>query len=192
MSILSIRTVPDPVLRTVSTPVPAQRWGTESLHTLISDMVETMHAVKGVGLAAPQIGINQRIFVFDLEGESGHVINPTLTVSDDLTDEPGEGCLSVPELHYQPPRAVSATVTGVDADGVEVSYSGTGLLARCFQHEVDHLEGTLFVDRLVGEQRKEARRRMAAPDYGSATAQTQARREPGLTSSFGLRGQVGR
>lgn len=189
MSILTIRTVPDPVLRTVSDPVPADRLGTEKLNTLIDDMVETMHAVKGVGLAAPQVGINQRIFVFDLEGHSGHVINPFLTVSEDLTDEPGEGCLSVPELHYQPPRAVEATVTGVDADGVEVSYSGSGLLARCFQHEVDHLDGKLFVDRLVGEQRKEARRRMSAPDYGAATAQTQARREPGLTSSFGIRGQ---
>ncbi|MGO1184352.1 MAG: peptide deformylase [Micrococcaceae bacterium] len=192
MSILPIRTVPDPVLRTVSAPVPAERLGTEKLHTLINDMVETMHAVKGVGLAAPQIGINQRIFVFDLEGHSGQVINPILTVSEDLTEEPGEGCLSVPELHYQPPRAVTATVTGVDADGAEVSYSGAGLLARCFQHEVDHLDGKLFVDRLVGEQRKEARRHMSAPGYGAATAQTQAGREPGLTSSFGIRGQGNR
>lgn len=192
MSILSIRTVPDPVLRTVSAPVPAERWRTERLHTLIADMFETMRAVKGVGLAAPQIGINQRIFVFDLEGESGVVINPTLELSEELTEEPGEGCLSVPELHYQPPRAFSATVRGVDADGAEVSFSGTGLLARCFQHEVDHLDGKLFVDRLVGEQRKEARRRMAAPDYGAATAQTQAGRESGLTCSFGLRGQGSR
>lgn len=192
MSILSIRTVPDPVLRTISDPVHSARWGTERLHTLVADMFETMRAVKGVGLAAPQIGINQRIFVFDLEGESGVVINPRLALSEELTEEPGEGCLSVPELHYQPPRAVSATVRGVTADGVDVIYSGTGLLARCFQHEVDHLDGKLFVDRLVGEQRKEARRRMSAPDYGSATAQTQAGREPDLTSSFGLRGQGSR
>lgn len=192
MSILSIRTVPDPVLRTVSDPVSPERWGTEKLHTLIADMFETMRAVKGVGLAAPQIGINQRIFVFDLEGESGVVINPTLELSEETTEEPGEGCLSVPELHYQPPRALTATVRGFDADGAEVSFSGTGLLARCFQHEVDHLDGRLFVDRLVGEQRKEARRRMSAPDYGVATSQTQAGREPGLTSSFGLRGQGSR
>ncbi|GAA2116968.1 peptide deformylase [Kocuria atrinae] len=161
MTILRIRTQGDPVLRTPALTVTDFD---ESLRTLISDMFETMYAVKGVGLAAPQIGVGLRIFTWDIGDDSGHVINPVLDVGDE-PQEGGEGCLSVPGPGYDTPRRNHATITGVDMNGDPVRREGTGLLARCFQHETDHLHGRLFVDRLEGEVRKEAMRAMRAPEY---------------------------
>lgn len=182
MSVLPIRTVPDPVLRTPCRDVDPGRSG---LHRLVSDMLETMDDVGGVGLAAPQVGVGLRLFTFGVGPDRGHVINPVLTTSGPLVREPGEGCLSVPGLHYRLERFDQATVTGVDVDGEPVTVHGTGLLARCLQHEVDHLDGTLFVDRLDGEDRRDARRRLRAPGYADITDQTHARRSTTVTSSFG-------
>ncbi|MEX3507996.1 peptide deformylase [Kocuria sp. WRN011] len=161
MTILRIRTQGDPVLRTPALTVTDFD---ESLRTLISDMFETMYAVKGVGLAAPQVGVGLQIFTWDIGDDSGHVINPSIEVGDE-PQEGGEGCLSVPGPGYDTPRANHAIITGVDMNGEPVRREGTGLLARCFQHETDHLHGTLFVDRLEGEVRKEAMRAMRAPEY---------------------------
>lgn len=161
MTILRIRTQGDPVLRTPALTVTDFD---ESLRTLISDMFETMYAVKGVGLAAPQVGVGLQIFTWDIADDSGHVINPSIEVGDE-PQEGGEGCLSVPGPGYDTPRRNHAIITGVDMNGDPVRREGTGLLARCFQHETDHLHGTLFVDRLEGEVRKEAMRAMRAPDY---------------------------
>lgn len=161
MTILRIRTQGDPVLRTPAVTVTDFD---ESLRTLISDMFETMYAVKGVGLAAPQVGVGLRIFTWDIGDDAGHVINPSIEVGDE-PQEGGEGCLSVPGPGYDTPRRQHAIITGVDMNGDPVRREGSGLLARCFQHETDHLRGTLFVDRLEGEVRKEAMRAMRAPEY---------------------------
>lgn len=182
MTILPIRTVPDPVLRTVTDRVVGSE---RDLHRLVQDMFETMDDVGGVGLAAPQVGVGLRIFTFDVEDRRGHVVNPVLQTGGDLLTEPGEGCLSVPGLHYNPERYAEATVTGTDQDGQPVEYHGTGLTARCFQHEVDHLEGMLFIDRLTGEDRKESRRRLRDPAYGRVSTSTRADRAATVSSSFG-------
>lgn len=182
MSILPIRTVPDPVLRTAAAPA---RPGHGGLQRLIEDMFETMDDVGGVGLAAPQVGVGWRVFTFAVEDQRGYVINPVLTTDGGPVTEPGEGCLSVPGLYYHPARAERATVTGVDRHGTEVEYTGEALLARCFQHEYDHLDGTLFVDRLTGDDRRQARRRMRAGDYTRIAGSTRDDRARTVSSSFG-------
>ena len=161
MTILRIRTQGDPVLRTPALTVTDFD---DSLRTLIHDMFETMHAVKGVGLAAPQVGVGLQVFTWDIGEDSGHVINPVVEVGDE-PQEGGEGCLSVPGPGYPTPRRNDAIITGVDMNGEPVHREATGLLARCFQHETDHLRGMLFIDRLEGEVRKEAMRAMRAPEY---------------------------
>ncbi|MCY1158725.1 MAG: def [Citricoccus sp.] len=182
MSVLPIRTFPDPVLRTPAAAVGPDR---TDLHRLVQDMFETMDDVGGVGLAAPQVGVELRIFTFDVEGQRGHVIDPVLRTSGELVTEPGEGCLSVPGLHYNPERYVTAVVSGVDADGQPVEYRGEGLLARCFQHEVDHLDGKLYIDRLTGEDRKDSRRKLRDRGYGQLSGTTQSDRAKSVNSSFG-------
>jgi peptide deformylase len=182
VSVLPIRTFPDPVLRTPAAAVGPAR---KDLHRLVQDMFETMDDVGGVGLAAPQVGVGLRIFTFDVEGRRGHVIDPVLRTAGHLVTEPGEGCLSVPGLRYHPERYAEAVVTGVDADGEPVEYRGEGLLARCFQHEVDHLDGMLYIDRLSGEDRKDSRRKLRDAGYGRVTGTTQADRAKSVSSSFG-------
>jgi peptide deformylase len=133
----------------------------DDLRRLVDDMFASMHAANGVGLAANQIGVDARIFVYDCPDDTnrrqvGHVINPVLTLPPaprDLVEGP-EGCLSIPGQHADVGRPGRATVTGVDVDGRPVTVEGTGELARCLQHEVDHLDGLLYVDRLPAKQRK--------------------------------------
>lgn len=187
MTVLPLRTVPDPVLRTPAAPVPD---GTD-VRALVADMVETMHAVGGVGLAAPQVGVGLRVFVFDVDGVAGHVVNPVLELGEERTRHPGEGCLSVPGLRCHPSRAVEAVVRGTDVDGNPVEHRGTGLVARCLQHETDHLDGTLYVDRLDGEERREARRRLNAPAPDPAAARLKATRDAAATSVFARRAPAG-
>ncbi|PXA77716.1 MULTISPECIES: peptide deformylase [Auritidibacter] len=184
MTVLALRTVPDPVLKTACREVDSARFGTDKLRRLITDMMETMQAVDGVGLAGPQVGVSQSLFVFDVEGRQGHVINPVLEVSGDVLYEPSEGCLSVPGLFYAPPRRAEATVTGLNTEGQAVTYHGHGLFARMLQHETDHLTGHLFVDRLQGEQRHQARRAMNTKQFKADTAQTQHQRAEQIGSAF--------
>lgn len=144
----------DPVLHHPADPVGAI---TPEIQNLIDDMVETMYAAPGVGLAAPQIGVPLRIFVVDLSvgrtsGELLVFINPTFVAREGMQTEE-EGCLSVPGFNATVVRPARAVVQGLDRDGRERTVEGTGLLARAFQHEMDHLDGTLFVDRLRGLQR---------------------------------------
>ncbi|WP_018353435.1 peptide deformylase [Longispora albida] len=132
----------------------------DNLKALIKDMFASMYEAQGVGLAANQIGVDARVFVVDCPDESGenviaHIVNPVLHLpeSRDL-DVDSEGCLSVPGEHAEVGRARTADVTGFDQDGKEITLKGTGLLARCFQHEVDHLDGLVYVDRLPAKLRK--------------------------------------
>lgn len=129
----------------------------DGLQRLIDDMVETMYAAPGVGLAAPQVGVPLRLFVIDLSlgRDRGAVIvmvNPRFVLQDGIQLE-DEGCLSVPGFNATVVRPARATVNGLDRDGQAQTIEGTGLLARAFQHEMDHLDGRVFVDRLRGIKR---------------------------------------
>ena len=158
MSVLPIRTIGDPVLRTRAEEVTAFD---DALRRLVADMHETMLDVGGVGLAAPQVGVSVRLFTWAVEGGAGHVVNPVLEVGEE-PQEGGEGCLSVPGLAYDTPRRNWARVTGLDQHGAPVTVEGTGLLARCLQHETDHLDGRLYVDRLTGAEKRDAMRAIRA------------------------------
>ncbi|WP_433201767.1 peptide deformylase [Dactylosporangium sp. CS-047395] len=134
----------------------------EALGGLIDDMFASMYEARGVGLAANQIGVDLRVFVYDCPDaddirQIGHIVNPQLQTASALAppDEGDEGCLSVPGPRASLPRAAIATVTGVDKRGKPVSVTGTGYFARCLQHETDHLNGILYVDRLPEERREE-------------------------------------
>ena len=149
---LEIRLFGDPVLRKMATDV------TEidgRLRKLAEEMFETMYAEPGIGLAAPQVGISERFFVYDTGEESGTLINPVVTESDE-TWVFEEGCLSVPGFHWDLERPKQIHVTGYDLDGNEVSLDADELFARCIQHEMDHLDGVLLVDHLEGRERKNA------------------------------------
>lgn len=182
MAILSIRIIGDPVLRTVSEEVTD--FGPE-LAKLIDDMHQTMVDVRGAGLAAPQIGVNKRIFTYSVDGHEGHVINPVLVASDDIGVGEPEGCLSVPGLGFTVERHRWVRITGVDKNGKPLDMEATGMLAKCFQHETDHLDGKLYVDRLEGEDRKDAFRAIRQANYQDVTAETVAKRARTVGSAFG-------
>lgn len=146
----------DPVLRTVSEPIPADQVGEASLRTLVEDMLETMDANGGVGLAANQVGVTKRVFVYDCEGDRGHILNPTWEAVGDEEQTGKEGCLSIPGVGGTVTRAQTVHVRGTTVDGEEVDREVSGLLARCVQHETDHLDGVLFLQHLSKEERKEA------------------------------------
>ncbi|MGV0869989.1 peptide deformylase [Corynebacterium kalidii] len=147
MTVLTIRLFGDPVLRTAAEPVvdPA---GDPTLRTLVDDMLETMDHAGGVGLAANQVGLTQRVFVYDCEGDRGHIINPVWEAVGEDTQTGREGCLSVPEAGGDVTRAQSVRVRGVTVDGDTVDREVTGLMARCVQHETDHLDGVMFFQRM--------------------------------------------
>ncbi|NNE97291.1 MAG: peptide deformylase [Acidimicrobiales bacterium] len=149
-----IRKFGDPVLRTRAGEVDDID-GT--LVRVVDDMLETMYAEPGLGLAAPQVGISKRLFVYDI-GEGPHaIVNPEIVESDgEWAFE--EGCLSVPGLSWEIIRPKEIHLIGYDLDGNEVSIEADELLSRCFQHELDHLDGKLLIDHLEGEIRKEAMR----------------------------------
>ncbi len=187
MAILTIRTLGDPVLRTRAEDVTD--FGPE-LAKLVADMEETMEDVDGAGLAAPQVGVSLRVFTYRVDGQAGHVVNPVLELSDDLQPDHLEGCLSIPGLGYQTPRFRWARVTGQDLHGNPISIEGEGMLARCFQHETDHLNGSLYIDRLEGEPRKEALRAIRQREYDAMADRTAAQRAQSVGSSFGTFGQA--
>ena len=154
MPVLPIRVHGDPVLRIATTEVTDIDG---NIVRLVEDMLETMYDAPGVGLAANQVGIQKRLFVYDI-GEGPHaVINPVLQGHrDEWTYE--EGCLSVPGLYWPIERPKQVEVSGLDLNGKEVTIGGDELLARVFLHEVDHLDGKLLIDRLDPDQRREAMR----------------------------------
>jgi peptide deformylase len=162
-----IRLFGDPVLRT---PTDEVLDFDESLALLIDDMFASMYAAEGVGLAANQIGVGLSVFVYDCPDASGkrhvgHVVNPVLVSTGGEPDEDGEGCLSVPGLWYDTARPSYAAVEGVDVDGAPVRVVGDGQLARCLQHETDHLHGLLFLDRLSGRTKRRAMREVMSTDW---------------------------
>ncbi|WP_113700269.1 peptide deformylase [Nonomuraea lactucae] len=146
-----IRVIGEPVLRTPAEPVEGFD---RELRRLIDEMFQAMYAVNGVGLAGPQVGVSRRLFVYDIGGRKGHVVNPVLTVDDEEEVLDEEGCLSVPDrqsglpLYAPVARASGVTVEGFDRLGRPLRLRARGSLARCFQHETDHLDGRLYLDRL--------------------------------------------
>ena len=150
--ILPIRTLGDPVLRQPTKPVVEFD---RAFRRLCDDMIETMYAAPGVGLAGPQVGMSLRLFVFD-DGETGALVvaNPELTDGDGEVMEE-EGCLSIPGPYHATPRSATIRCRGKDAKGHDVDMVGEGLLARIFQHETDHLDGKLYIDRLDETGRRE-------------------------------------
>lgn len=154
MSIQPIRFFGDPVL---TTPAAEVSDFDKELRTLVQDLTDTMIDAPGVGLAAPQIGVPLRVFVWHVDDEFGHLVNPSLDLSDEL-QEGEEGCLSFPELAYETPRAMRAVARGWNIYGEPITVEGTEFLARALQHETDHLNGVLFIDRLSPELRKQAMR----------------------------------
>jgi len=156
MAILPIRMYPDPVLREAAPPVTSVD---DSVRKLIADMTETMHAAPGVGLAAPQVGVQRRVFVFrpSIEEPVGAFVNPEIVErSGEAVDE--EGCLSIPGLAYPVVRSEHILVRGLDGDGEPIELEATDYTARILQHEIDHLDGVLFIDRIDPDLRREALR----------------------------------
>jgi peptide deformylase len=154
VSVLPIRILGDPVLREPSSDVENFD---ELMHRLYEDMLETMYQAPGVGLAAPQIGLSLRFFVYDAEkGNSpGALANPVLSeLEGEIVED--EGCLSIPGLWYPTARAERVRVDGLDLEGNPTTIRAEGFLARVFQHETDHLNGMLFIDRLSEEDRRKA------------------------------------
>ena len=151
-----IRVLGDPVLREITATVTEFDAG---LRRLVDRMFEAMYAADGAGLAANQIGVSRRVFVMDCEGVRAVLVNPELTdLSEEVVADELEGCLSVPGRHYPTTRSVRATVRGLDEHGEPVELTGEGYVARCLQHELDHLHGTLYLDKLTGKVRREAMR----------------------------------
>ena len=157
-----IRLFGDPVLKTVSAPVDHVDDG---VRALVDDLVDSVRLPGRAGVAAPQIGVNLRAFSYNIEGEVGYVINPELV---EVTGEPelvDEGCLSVPGLWHKTPRHPFARVRGIDLDGNAIEVAGEGLMAQALQHEVDHLDGIVYLDRLEKDERRAAMRAVRESDW---------------------------
>ena len=174
MTILSIRTVGDPVLRSECQPITVFD---KELAALIDNMLETMYDVEGVGLAGPQIGIDKQIFTYGgIDDREGYIINPVLETGEE-TQEGGEGCLSVPGIKSETPRKNWARVRGVDRHGNPLELEGEGLFARMLQHETD--------------DRKRVMRTIRAGKYAAVAGKTTAERATRVSGAFGSFGAAG-
>jgi peptide deformylase len=165
VAIQPIRLFGDPVLRSKATPVTDFD---KELRRLVADLTDTMQNAPGAGLAAPQIGVGLRVFTWYVDGELGHLVNPSLDLSEEQQDGP-EGCLSLPDLTFDCRRALSVVAKGFDMHGEPVVVEGSELLARAIQHETDHLDGVMFIDRLDREARKEAMRAIRESEWFGAS-----------------------
>jgi peptide deformylase len=157
-----VRHFGDPVLRTPADPVTAFD---KELRTLVTDLTDTMLDAPGAGLAAPQIGVGLRVFAYDVDDVVGHLVNPVLGELSGEQQDGDEGCLSFPGLYFPCPRARRVIARGFNMYGDPVLVAGSDLLARCLQHETDHLDGVLFIDRMDPEQRKLAMRAIREAEW---------------------------
>jgi peptide deformylase len=157
-----IRVFGDPILRSVTDPIEPT---SDRAKAIVADLIDTVKLPGRAGVAANQIGVGFSIFVYNIDGTIGYVINPTLV---DVSGEPElmtEGCLSVPELSFPRLRYPRATARGFQTDGSEIEISGEGLLAQALQHEIDHLNGVLYIEGLEPDIKKEALRRIRDTDW---------------------------
>jgi peptide deformylase len=162
MTVREIRLFGDPVLKTVSDSITNFDDKTKSL---IEDLLDTTKLPGRAGVAAPQIGVNLRAFSYNVNGQLGYIINPVLVEVRGEQHLVDEGCLSVPELWHKTPRYEFAKAVGVDLDGNSVELEGTGLMAQMLQHECDHLDGLVYLDRLEDQERKAAMKNLRATDW---------------------------
>ena len=152
----------DPVLRSPTQPVTQFD---ARVRQVVKDLLDTVDEPGRAGLAATQIGVDLRIFSYNVDDKIGYVINPELVELSEETQRGDEGCLSIPGLWYPTTRAMHATVRGVDLDNEPVTVSGSELMARCLQHEVDHLDGMLYIERLDRAERRTAMRDIREQDW---------------------------
>ncbi|GLZ75254.1 peptide deformylase 1 [Actinorhabdospora filicis] len=162
MTVQEIRLFGDPVLRTPADPVVDFD---KQLRKLVKNLIDTMLDEGGAGLAAPQIGVGLRVFSFDVDDVVGHLVNPVLEFPDEEEQDGPEGCLSIPGLYYDTVRRQNVIAKGHNEFGDPMQIVGTGLMSRCIQHETDHLDGVLFLDRLDPETRKKAMKDIRAADW---------------------------
>ena len=162
MTVRPIRLFGDPVLRAPSAPIQAIDDG---VRALVQDLLDTVELPGRAGVAAPQIGVGLRAFSYNIDGDIGYILNPELLEVSGDPVRTGEGCLSVPGLWHDALRHPYAKVRGMDLDGSEIVLEGEGLLAQALQHETDHLEGMLFIQRLSPDDRKIAMREIRESDW---------------------------
>ena len=162
MAVREIRLFGDPVLKTESVAIGSVDDG---VRALIQDLLDTTALPGRAGVAAPQIGVNLRAFSYNVNGEIGYVLNPRIVSLSGQIKLVDEGCLSVPGLWHKTPRHEQATVVGIDLEGNELRISGSGLLAQALQHECDHLDGCLYLDRLEPDERKLAMKALRETDW---------------------------
>jgi peptide deformylase len=153
MALRDIRVIGDPVLRTPCDPITQVD---DRIRSLVKDLVDTVDMDGRAGLAANQIGVSLRAFSYNIDDEVGYILNPVIVELSEATQDGDEGCLSVPGLWFPCKRSNYARAVGMDLEGNEIMVEGTELMARCIQHEVDHLDGHLFLDRLDRSVRKKA------------------------------------
>ena len=161
MAVQPIRLFGDPILRSKAIAVDAFD---KEIRTLVQDLTDTMLAAPGAGLAAPQIGVGLRVFTWNVEGEVGHLVNPELELSDE-TQDGLEGCLSLPDVTYDCLRALRVIATGFDMYGEPQRIECSDYLARAMQHETDHLDGILFIDKLDQASRKAAMKEIRESEW---------------------------
>jgi peptide deformylase len=162
MTVLPVRLFGDPVLTQPAAPVTDFD---RELQKLVRDLHDTLSAQQGAGLAAPQLGISRRVFVFAMGDSRGHLVNPTLAFPDEDEQDGPEGCLSMPGLYFDTKRRLNVVAKGYTMHGDPLQIVGSGDLARCIQHETDHLDGVLFIDRMDPQRRRAALREILAADW---------------------------
>jgi len=162
MAIRDIRLFGDPILRTAADPVTDFD---KQLRSLVKDLTQTLDDAQGAGLAAPQIGVGLRVFAYAVGSERGYLVNPVLEFPDEEEQEGEEGCLSFPGIYYDVKRRLNTVARGFTDLGDPVQLVGTEVLARCLQHETDHLDGVLFIDRMDQATRKQAMKEIRAANW---------------------------
>jgi peptide deformylase len=169
VTIQPIRLFGDPVLRTRADEVVDFD---KELRVLVQDLWDTMESEGGAGIAAPQLGVSLRVFTYHCDGFAGHLVNPTWTAVGEECQDGEEGCLSIPGMRWDTRRMQHVVATGWNMHGEPVEIEGTDLLARCIQHETDHLDGVLFLDRLDPETRKQAMKEIRQAEWFTGTMPT--------------------
>ena len=165
MTVLPIRLFGDPVLTSPADPVVTYD---KELRRLVRDLHDTLRDEQGSGLAAPQLGVGLRVFVFHVDGVEGHLVNPELDFPDEEEQDGPEGCLSIPGVYLDTVRRQHVVARGRTELGDPVQVVGEGYLSRCLQHETDHLDGVLFIDRMDAERRREAMREIRRAPWNQA------------------------
>ena len=183
MTVQPIRLFGDPVLRT---PAELVVDFDKELRRLVADLTDTMREQEGAGLAAPQIGVGLRVFTFDVDDVLGHLINPVLHFPDEEEQDGPEGCLSIPGIYIDTKRRQNVVANGFNEYGDPLQLVGTGLMARCVQHETDHLDGVLFLDRLDAAARKDAMKQIRAAEWYDSAKPPTVKESPHGRGIFGL------